>query len=214
MIHTIADFEPLLNQIGYTGNNTGSVRDYFKEVSYNKIDLTLTLFGIYTAPNSSAYYAGNSGTDKVPELARWLVTQVAKETDLSKFDANGDGLVDGFHFIFAGRGQADGGDKTTIWPHKSSITPFYQNGVRVEVYSCSNELRSATAISTIGVICHEMTHGLGPLDFYDTNYATGGQFTGTGNWDLMAMGCYNGSPSGNRPSHPNMFIKAQLGWVR
>jgi len=213
MIHTIDDFEPLLNQIGYTGNNTGSVRDYFKEVSYNKIDLTLSLFGIYTAPNSSAYYAGNSGTERGSELASWLAKQVIKEADLSEYDVNEDAEVDGFHFIFAGRGQADGGGAGTIWPHKSSISPVYSNGVRIETYSCSNELRSNTDITTIGVICHEMTHGLGAADFYDTNYGTGGQFSGTGNWDLMAAGNYNGSPSGNRPAHPNMYIKTRFGWV-
>jgi len=78
------------------------------------------------------------------------------------------------------------------------------------VYSCSPELLYA-GITTIGVICHEMTHALGAPDFYDTNYETGGSYSGTGNWDVMAGGSWNSN--GNRPPHHNMYTKIQFGWV-
>jgi hypothetical protein len=48
-------------------------------------------------------------------------------------------------------------------------------------------------------------------DFYDTNYDTGGWFEGTGNWDIMAGGSWNGN--GSRPAHFNMYTKVQKGWV-
>jgi len=35
MVRTMDEFDGLLNQLGYTGNGTGSVRDYFKESSYD-----------------------------------------------------------------------------------------------------------------------------------------------------------------------------------
>ena len=215
-IKTIEDFDPLFNQLGYTENKTGSVRDYFNEVSYKKLDFTITVCGIYTAPKSEEYYAGNGGHDRCSELARWIAQQMAADPnlDFSKYDSNNNGKVDAFHFIFAGRGQEGGGGKTTIWSHKGYFSPaVIKNGKRIDEYSCSPELRSSTAITTIGVICHEMTHGFGAADFYDTNYATGGEYTGTGNWDLMASGSWNGVPSGNCPAHPNMFIKIQFGWV-
>jgi len=210
---SVDEFDALFNELGYIGNGTGSVRDYFKEVSYELLDLSVTVVGIFTAPNSSKYYAGNSGTDNCQELATWLAREVAKKVDFRDFDANNDGRVDAFHFIYAGRGQADGGGKETIWPHKSRLqSAVVQNGKRIEEYSCSNELSSDQgAVTTIGVICHEMTHGLGADDFYDTNYATGGSYAGTGMWDLMASGNYNGQ--GNSPAHPNMYIKIQFGWV-
>ena len=219
MIKPLSDFDELMNQLGYTANNTGSVRDYFKEASYNQFDLTVTLCGVYTAPNSQAYYAGSAsggGTLRARELARWLAQQVAEEPDIDfrEYDSNNDNIVDGFHFIFAGRGQENGGGAGTIWSHKWEFSPaVIQNGKRISTYSCSPELRNSTAITTIGVICHEMAHAFGAADFYDTNYSTGGSYTGTGNWDLMANGSWNGTPSGSRPAHPNMYVKVQFGWV-
>jgi M6 family metalloprotease-like protein len=219
MIKSMDEFDGLFNQLGYTTNGAvGSVRDYFKEVSYDNFDLTITLCGIYTAPQRESFFAGKGGTENVGELARWLAQKVAAEPeiDFRDFDTDNDGKVDGFHFIFAGHGKESGTSDSVIWSHKSQIQPVSQNGKRIEVYSCSPELRGAagTNITTIGVICHEMTHALaGIRDYYDTNYDTGGQYDGTGKWDIMADGSYNGNPSGSRPAHPNMHIKMLLGWV-
>jgi M6 family metalloprotease-like protein len=218
MIKSMSDFENLMNQIGYTGNGTGSVRDFFRESSYGQFDLMITLCGVYTAPNSESYYAGppGDGTLRCPELARWAAQKVAAESGInfSDYDSDNNGVVDGFHFIFAGVGQEGGGCNTCIWSHKWSFSPAVtKNGKSISVYSCSPELYSGTTMTTIGVICHEMTHAFGAPDFYDTNYGTGGQYDGTGNWDIMAGGSWNGSPGGNRPPHHNMYTKSQFGWV-
>ena len=211
MIKTMEQFEDMFNQLGYTGNGTGSVRDFFKETSYNKLDLTITLCGIYTAPYSSAYSATHAG-----ELARWTAQKVAAESHINfaDYDSNRDGEVDGFHFIFAGRGKEATNNNDEIWSHKSQFyPPVYKNGKSVSIYSCSPELLGNN-ISTIGVICHEMTHAvLGAPDFYDTNYEEGGLYEGTGKWDIMANGSWNGSPGGNQPPHHNMYTKIQAGWV-
>ncbi|MCL2042178.1 MAG: M6 family metalloprotease domain-containing protein [Bacteroidales bacterium] len=215
-IKQMSDFNNLMNQIGYTGNGTGSVRDFFKESSYNKFDLTITLCGIYTAPKNESYYAGNGGTQNCQELARWAAQQVAAEPSINfaDYDSNNDGKVDGFHFIFAGMGQEAGGGSGTIWSHKWQFYPSVtKNGKSISVYSCSPELLYGTTITTIGVICHEMTHAFGAPDFYDTNGTTNGEFIGTGMWDIMADGSWNGNPGGNRPAHHNMYTKVQFGWV-
>jgi len=220
MIKSMDDFEGMFNHLGYTTDGAiGSVRDYFKEVSYGTFDLIITMCGIYTAPQREGYYAGTSGTSNVGPLATWLAQQVAAEPDIDfkDFDSDNNGMVDGFHFIFAGHGKESGGNDSIIWSHKSQIQQrVYQNGKYIEVYSCSPELQgsSGTNITRIGVICHEMTHALGGIrDYYDTNYATGGQYDGTAKWDIMASGSHNGNPSGNCPPHPNMHIKMLLGWV-
>jgi len=109
--------------------------------------------------------------------------------------------------------------KEDIWSHMSYANPSVtQNGKTISKYSCSPEIRGSNVnganITTIGVICHEMAHNLLNIpDFYDTNYETGGKFDGTGRWDLMASGNYNGTPSGSRPAHFNMYTKVQKGWV-
>ncbi|MDR2970630.1 MAG: M6 family metalloprotease domain-containing protein, partial [Bacteroidales bacterium] len=219
-IKTISQFEGLMNQLGYTqGGAVGSVRDFFKESSYNQFDLIITLCGNgsvpYTAPQNESYYAGNDGTQKCQELARWLAQQVAADPNINfaDYDSNNDGKVDGFHFIFAGVGQENGGGYGAIWSHKWEFSPpVYQNGKSISIYSCSPELLWGSSITTIGVICHEMSHAFGASDFYDTNYNQQGQYDGTGNWDIMADGSWN--ENGNRPPHHNMYIKVQqFGWV-
>jgi M6 family metalloprotease-like protein len=218
------DFEPLFNQLGYTGNGTGSVRDFYKEASYDQFDLEISLFGIYTAPNSESYYAGpashpDNGVLNCPELARWLALQIAEEPGINFADYTDGSNQVNFHFIFAGHGQENTMNSGHIWSHKWQITatpglsPVCQGSKCINVYSCSPELRgyNGSNITDIGVICHEMTHAFGSADYYDTNYGTGGQYTGTGYWDLMAEGCNNSN--GNRPAHPNLYVKIQFGWV-
>ena len=210
---TKIEFDNLMNQLGYSiGGASGSVRDYFREVSYGLFDVNITVCGIYTAPQNESYYVSNTSV-----LARWAAEQIAAEPeiDFSDYDTNGDAIVDGFHIIFAGQGQESTGDTETIWSHKSMFSPnVIQNGKSLNVYSCSPELRAANAINVIGTICHEMGHVFGAPDFYDTNYETGGEFDGTGNWDIMASGTWNGNPKGSKPAHHNMYTKSILfGWV-
>jgi len=218
MIKTINDFENLLNTLGYTGTSVyGSVRDFYKEASYDKIDMQFTLCGIYTAPESESYYAGSSGTSKVRELARDIAQQVAETPgiDFRDYYINASNSV-AFHFIFAGYGKENfgsGAGPGLIWSHQSYISPVYNNGKSISTYSCTPELRgsSGTNITTVGVIAHELGHALFNLpDFYDTG---SGNYTGTGNWDIMASGSWNGSPSGSRPAHFNMYIKIKKGWA-
>jgi immune inhibitor A len=57
-----------------------------------------------------------------------------------------------------------------------------------------------------------MSHELGHLlmgwpDLYDTDYSS----AGTGDWDLMAGGSWNGG--GDRPAHPTAWCKTKAGWV-
>jgi M6 family metalloprotease-like protein len=220
MVLNIEDFEGLMNHLGYTSDGAiGSVKDYFNEISYGLFSIQITLCGIYTAPQSEAFYAGTGGTNNVGPLARFVAEKVAADPniDLSDYDNDGDGFVDGFHIIFAGCGKEAGGSESIIWSHKSSFEPpVSKNGKKIQIYSCSPELRGSSGanITTIGVICHEMMHAIGGIrDYYDTNGSIGGAYDGTGNWDLMASGSWNGNPSGNCPPHPNMHIKVLLGWV-
>lgn len=65
-----------------------------------------------------------------------------------------------------------------------------------------------------------MPEAVGPaMDFYDTDYSeSGGLFAGTGDWDLMGGGAYNGSydtqnptlQDGACPAHMNPFWRFTL----
>lgn len=211
-------FNNLFNQVGYSvGNATGSVKDYYLENSWGQFNLTVDVFGPYTASRNMSYYGGNNynGNDSNP---RALITEAVNAADaaanFANYDNDGDGKVDGVYVIYAGYGEEAGGGSNCIWAHAWNISTVYKDGVSISRYSCSAELRgnSGSTITAIGVICHEFGHVLGAPDYYDTNYATGGQFTGTGKWDMMASGSWNNN--GDTPAHHNAYTKVKIyGWA-
>lgn len=211
---TQADFDNLFNQIGYNADGaTGSVRDFYKENSYNQLDLTVTVVGPYVANNNMAYYGANDANDDDTN-PRALISEAVQKADAdvnyADYDNDGNGYVDGVYVIFAGYGEEAGAAANAIWSHAWNISSLTLDGKIISRYSCSPELRgnTGTGLTRIGVICHEFGHVLGASDFYDTDYETNGQFTGTGKWDLMANGSWNNS--GATPAHHNAYTKTQV----
>ncbi len=200
---TQSDFNALFNQLNYTLDGaTGSLKEYYLENSYNQLNLTVDVYGPYTADNNMSYYADD---------ARPLVTEgvylANDDVNYSNYDSDNDGYVDALYMIFAGYGEEAGGGPNTIWSHAWSISPVYLDGKYISRYACSPELRgnSETNLTRIGVVGHEFGHALGAPDYYDTDYDTGGQFQGTGQWDMMAGGSWNNG--GATPAHHNGFTK-------
>lgn len=209
------DYRRLLNEEGYTEDgNSGSVHDFYYENSFGQLDLQCDVTSVYTASRNMAYYGNNANGDPF-SLAVEALTAAAADYDLTDYDTDGDGYIDGVHIVFAGHGEEAGGGDNCIWSHQASTTGYFciADGVKMNKYSCSPELRGSTgsAMSYIGVICHEIGHALGTMDFYDTNYSTGGQYQGTGAWDLMASGNWNNN--GATPAHFNPYSKVyDFGW--
>lgn len=209
---TKADFEALFNQVGYTANEaTGSVRDYYLENSWGQFDLTVTIAGPYTASYNMSYYGGNDSNenDSNPKvLAQEAVTKADADVNYKEFDNDGDNWVDGVYIIYAGYGEEAGGSEDAIWAHAWSFTTLQLDEVYLSRYSCSAELsgNEGTEMTAIGVICHEFGHVLGAPDYYDTDYeGSGGSYSGTGKWDMMAGGSWNNM--GKTPAHHNGFTK-------
>lgn len=216
---TQAEFNNLMNQIGFNlGGAQGSVKDFFLENSYGAFNVTTTVVGPYTASQNMVYYGGNvAGNDQRPrELVTEAVNLANPAVNYANFDNDGDGTVDGVYVIYAGYGEEAGGGANCIWAHAWAIPTLNLDGVNINRYSCSSELRgnSGTNLTNIGVICHEFGHVCGSPDYYDTDYPTGGQYDGTGNWDLMAGGSWNGvNTAGDCPAHANGYQKWLYGWA-
>jgi M6 family metalloprotease-like protein len=220
-VKTKDEFNNLMNQAGYSSNGAkGSVSDYYKENSYNKLNFVVTVAGPYTLPENMAYYGkndinGNDSIARILEFARESAKLTFNDPDIkpADYDNDNDGNIDAFHIIYAGYGEEAGGGADCIWAHKFGFTAITFGNKRLNTYSCSPELRgsSGTNITHIGVICHELCHVFGAPDFYDANDETDGEFVGTGNWDLMAGGSWNSS--GASPAHINMYQKIKFGWV-
>ncbi|KUK90541.1 MAG: M6 family metalloprotease domain-containing protein [Thermotogales bacterium 46_20] len=197
----------------------GSMRDYYKEISYGLLDLTGNIVGWFEAENKRSYYANRAST-----LVREVLKQADKEIDFSVFDNNGDGEVDIVVIIHQGMGQEFSGDPDDIWSHMDYLSPAFEsnNGVKIRRYTIQPErldwcetitegCEPSPGIATIGVISHETGHVLGLPDLYDYTMKT----WGIGDWGLMGYGCWNYlERPGDSPSHMTAWSKLQLGWVQ
>lgn len=176
-----------------------SARDYYLKVSDNKFKPDFVISPVVTLSGTSAYYCGSNQKYSNFNLAiRQSLQKLAKDGfDFSRFDLDNDGVIDNIYFIYAGYGQADTGDKTTIWPHASSYTGTY-GGLQGGRYACSNELRGSHRYlndnrkTGIGTFCHEFGHVLGLPDMYDPNYDSQCEALTPGNWSIMCNGSYLG----------------------
>jgi M6 family metalloprotease-like protein len=216
-LHNQDAFDRYMNEVGYEG--TGSFKDYYIENSLGQLEVTSLVTEWVTLPKNHDYY----GPREVwGEFAYEAIKAASNQgVDMSQFDNDGDGIVEGIAIIHQGPGQEVTSNELDIWSHSWSLASagYSQiartfNGVLVNQYTTQPETRNTTGtINTIGVMCHEFGHNLGAADYYDTDAEENGTYQGTGRWDLMASGSYNGSPSGSTPSHHNPYNKILYNWT-
>ncbi|MBO6117976.1 MAG: M6 family metalloprotease domain-containing protein [Bacteroidales bacterium] len=209
------EVEDLFNQSGYSLNgHSGSVNDYFKASSSNKLNIQATVVGPYELGYTKKYYNSDAAFLERP-LINHAVKAADKDVDYSAFDNDGDGYVDCVYVLYAGYSQDLSGDTEDMWPQTSKLQwyrsgPIDLDGVRINQYSCSSELMGNSI--KIGTICHEISHVLGLPDTYDTDYQySGGQAFHPGSWDVMASGLYNNN--GANPPLWNALERSLLGYV-
>lgn len=215
--HTLDLYKQIINGENYSDETLGfkgSVRDYFKAQSGGQFEIDFDVVGPVDLPKGYAGYGKNdaSGRDQTALVYPMVedAVSLAKDqvTDWKQYDWDGDGLVEEVFVLYAGHGQATyPQDPDLVWPHKSAIDPMtVADGVKVSVYACSCELGATEAIDGIGAFCHEFSHCMGLKDHYDIN----GRGYGTGFWDIMCFGCYNGNSF--LPAEYNSYEKMFCGW--
>jgi len=216
------DFHMLFNQLNYTvGGATGSVRDYFRDVSYGALDLQADIFGPFTLPNPISFYDNNCGGGDSRNMARLAIDSAFHIGGANFADYAVNGVVNTVHIIFAGYCQAAGAPACqSIWSHAWAFwPPRNYNGVSISRFSTSPELRgnTGTNLGTIGTIVHELGHSLLDWpDFYSVNRGAGtGNCVDLWTWCLMAAGCWNGpfGMSGATPARPSAWAVVDAGWV-
>jgi immune inhibitor A len=204
---------------------TGSMRDYYQEVSAGKVAVSGLVHGWFRMPNSYSYYTNNqSGTewDSYPKNAPRLAEDAVKAALNAgiefpdTLDKLSQGVITALFIVHAGRGaevMPPSLRKQEIWSHKWEL----KNPVKVSEQT-QTALYAALYLVVpndckVGVCAHELGHlAFQWDDFYDPNYdEDGSEWDGSGRWDLMAGGSYNGN--GSRPAHPAGLHKSQHGWL-
>jgi immune inhibitor A len=202
------------------GAGTGTVNDYFDEISYATVDLvTVNLpssVGWNRAPGTLASYlsGGNYGMGAYPnnsqKLVQDLVDAVDPVVDFNNYDNDNDGYVDLLLVIHAGSGAELTGNANDMWSHKWGVpgVKVTGEGKYVKNYTVQPEYWYSSGDMTIGVYCHELLHGFSLPDLYDTD----GSSLGIGRWGIMASGSWNGS-LGSSPAHPSAWSRIELGFT-
>jgi len=217
----ISVFDNMFNQ-----PNANSMYQYFKDVSYNTLDITSTFYPIpagttvlsyqdihprgYYQPHSTSntigYTGGNNGTqrrDREHILLKRAIDSVKHQIPATlNLDYNNDGNVDNVCFIVSG---SPTGWSSLLWPHMwvlfSQVATI--NGKRVWEYNF--QIRSSTLSAGNGVLCHEMFHTLGAPDLY--HYTSNG-ISPVGQWDLMENNT-------NPPQSMGTYMKMKYGnWIQ
>ena len=186
----------------------GSVKEYFTDVSGGLISIDGEVVGPYRMPQTLATYVGaDNGLQATQPNARTLandaITAANADVNFAPYDNDGNGYVDAFIVVHAGRGAEESGSAGDIWSHKW-VVPAERNvdGVKIFAYLTIPE------DAKIGVSAHEIGHLIfGWPDLYDTD----GTSEGIGNWCLMAGGSWG--LGGDRPTHPSAWCKANQGWI-
>ena len=218
-------FQQLLSQAGYAEDGgTGSVRDYYLDNSNGRFSLSFEVFGPVKLPERRAHYGADNaaGEDQAAETAFLEACRLVDAVvDFSRFDADGDGLVDQLIFFYAGYDQAEGGPSEAFWSHHghlqesggASVRNARLDGVGLGDYVCTAELQGAEGVRPMGIgsTCHELGHSLGLPDFYDVDGGRDGQAGGLYQFSLMSIGLYN--DEGRTPPHLNALERELLGWL-
>ena len=210
----------------YTGSykndylrNKGSVTDYFYVMSKGSYTPQFDVIGPYKLNQPSLYY-GQGENDNTYALVSDACKAADKDVDFSRYDADGDGMVDLVYIIYAGYPASMSGNPNDIWPKSGSGGFGTYDGKMVSRFGVHAELnfglelnqKNGFLLSGIGLFCHEFSHTLGLPDLYPTVDASKVDNQNPEMWDLMDGGeyTYNG---GYCPTPYSPWEMDAMGWA-
>lgn len=205
--------------------NYGSVAKYFRDMSNGAFTPKFKVYDPVTVDKPETHYGGtreDNNKDEDPwqlvKDALKLVEDQVTEDDIKSFCRDGKSkTIDCVYIVYAGLGQNDGGDGTTVWANCSTTAGATLGGKEVRWYTMSGELSpvkikdsTIPVVNGLGVICHEFSHSLGLPDMYPTETSAYLNNQEMEYWDLMDGGEY--TYNGFRPTAYTAFEKEQMGW--
>ena len=208
------------NMLNSSVAGANSLRNYYREVSYNALTVNSSLFPTpgstilsyqdshprsyyqpYNAVTNPTGYVEATRAQREHALLRSAINYVA---GLGQFpsgatiDGDDDGMVDSLTFVVSG--EPDGWSEL-LWPHASYL---FSETVTINGKEVGGYQFQLQSMITTGVLAHEMFHVLGAPDLY--HYEDNG-IQPVGGWDVME---YDPNP----PQHMSCYMKFQYGgWI-
>lgn len=188
------------------GTNNISVRNYYLESSYEKLNLSFEVVNSwYRAKKNSSYYDSSL---TISELVNDALAYYDNQYDYSKFDSNSDGAIDGIILVHT----LDSSSKLDIaWPAtRNNVKEYgnqkdtYDNVFAYRFYHINYDqiiTRSHTIDSY--TLIHEFGHMMGLDDYYDTNYTDRTFLPPLNGMDVMD----------GEFTDQNVYSKLLLGWI-
>ncbi|MFC1499497.1 M6 family metalloprotease domain-containing protein [Candidatus Zixiibacteriota bacterium] len=243
----LAEFQQRLFSSDYAGGDpqhTGSLRQYYEEISYGAVQMTGQVYG-YAHPDSNVDYYRNVvkdtetgiGSGFGEHMIDWIdavIDSLDPLIDFSQYDTDGDGYVDILILAHNLRGFECGSGASSLkgfWSHRwwyEAASSRYRGQSQTKYTDDDDPLRTGqkikisdyvmqplqnctgTDLQGIGVYAHELGHGFGLPDMYDTDGSISGESEGLGHWALMSSGNWNRQES---PAHMSAWSRIDLGWI-
>lgn len=182
----------------WSATDKSSVQDYFKEISYNALNLQIHHFPVspdtitvsYKDIHPRNYYLPKSGSNPdgydgdnaerehsmLKRAVEFIQNQLPADLNV---DMNDDGMVDNVCFVIQGPSSAWA---DLLWPHAWSLFSY---DVRIKGAKIGGYFLTMEQGFGSGTMCHELGHVFGAPDLY--HYSSSGK-TGpdaVGGWCLM-----------------------------
>ena len=226
--------------LGLLQNNTYSMRRYYQDMSYGKLNLTFTVLGPYTLDNPMAYYGKNTpksdglGDDKPGNLIYDAISEALDTGDLNaelwanyadNWDYNNNDYIDSIFVIHAGIGEEEGTNSDALYSSRWNLNSakFYDRsdysarslefgGKKKFFNSYTIEPEYNTSGNVAGASIGIFCHEYGHILGLMDSYDTTYETNGAGYWSLMSMGSWGSFGAGN--SIPGTDPAPLLAWEK
>ena len=216
---TVSSFGEFFNAANYDFDGaTGSVQQYFKDQSFGQYVPVFDVIGPVTLSHKRNYYGENDQYNsdiRADEMVAEACNLAENLADFTKYDSDGDGLIDAVIVLYAGVGEVYGvSDDEAIWAYTGDMElsdyeySIVLDGKTVTYFCAVPELENNKFRAGIGNVIHEFAHILGLPNLCVTD---GGRQKTLGDWDVMDHGSYNNRS--RTPAGFSAYERFYLGWL-
>lgn len=192
----------------------GSVVDYYVSQSGGKYKPSFDVYDAKLPTSFESYAADGFTAGPMAKMAKAALNLLSTKTSFtpSKYDSDGDGVVDNVTFILALDAVEDNySPSQASFDQAPDVAAPVIKGLTFNTFNMITEYDDGEILG-IGTFIHEFGHVMG---FPDCYYSNGSSYC-SNRWDIMNEGIYNyaypNDPYGSTPPNMNAYEVWALGW--